>query len=137
MKTRQLAIALLVSAAATGAMAQNFYNGNVNDPDIVDFPTAQGVSRDRAEVRTEAVAAARSYVDPDIVAFTYPEGESKSRAQVVAELAEAQRLGLIANNDSEYPVAATPEQAEQIRQAGLRAVQGSALVQAGGATTAN
>ena len=48
----------------------------------------------------------------------------KTRAQVVAELAEAQRLGLVNFNDNKYPIVATPQQAEQIRQAGLRAADG-------------
>jgi hypothetical protein len=48
----------------------------------------------------------------------------KSRAQVVAELAEAQRLGLVDFNDTKYPVVATQQQVEQIRQAGLNAAGG-------------
>ena len=44
------------------------------------------------------------------------------RAQVVAEAAEAIRLGLIPTYDG-YSREATPAEQEQIRQAGLRAVQ--------------
>lgn len=50
-----------------------------------------------------------------------PSQPGKTRAQVLAELGEAQRLGLLNFNDNDFPVAITPEQAEQIRQAGLRA----------------
>ncbi|MDZ4282995.1 MAG: hypothetical protein U1C04_19800 [Hydrogenophaga sp.] len=50
-----------------------------------------------------------------------PTGPGKTRAQVLAELGEAQRLGLVDFFDNKYLVVATPEQAEQIRQAGLRA----------------
>jgi Domain of unknown function (DUF4148) len=45
----------------------------------------------------------------------------KSRAQVIAELNEAQRLGLVARGERD--VFSTPEQREQIRQAGLRALE--------------
>ena len=65
---------------------------------------------------------------PDIVKFTVPTGSTVTRAQVRAELAEAQRLGLVNINDNKYPVVATPEQAEQIRQAGLRALGPAGVV---------
>lgn len=138
MKTRLIAVALIASAATTGALAQNFFSNVPGNPDIVDFTYPQGVALDRATVRAEAFAAARvAQADPDVVTFTYPEGESKTRAQVVAELMEAQRLGVVASSDNEYPVIATPAQAEQIRQAGLRALQGNPVVQAPGAVIAN
>jgi hypothetical protein len=47
---------------------------------------------------------------------------------VLAELNEAQRLGLVEVADGKYPVIATPQQAEQVRQAGLRAVDSSTTV---------
>jgi hypothetical protein len=48
----------------------------------------------------------------------------KSRAQVLAELNETKHLGLLNVVGNDYPVAITPEQAEQIRQAGLSAAGG-------------
>jgi|JI8StandDraft_2_1071088.scaffolds.fasta_scaffold13413_4 hypothetical protein len=60
------------------------------------------------------------------LAQSAPAPEAKTRAQVVAEMLEARRLGLLETNVENYPVQATPAQAEQIRQAGLRAVQGNA-----------
>ena len=51
-----------------------------------------------------------------------PTGIAKTRAQVVAETAEAQRLGLLNVSDTDYPKVATAEQAELVRQAGLRAI---------------
>ncbi|KRC01314.1 hypothetical protein ASE11_06810 [Hydrogenophaga sp. Root209] len=50
-----------------------------------------------------------------------PGQTGKTRAQVRAELDEARRLGLVNFSDNGYPIVTTPEQAEQIRQAGLRA----------------
>jgi len=49
-----------------------------------------------------------------------------TRAQVRAELFEARRLGLLDRRYETEPLQATPEQAERIRQAGLRAA-GSTL----------
>jgi len=46
---------------------------------------------------------------------------TKSPAQVIAETREADRLGLLSHGES-YAVEATPEQARQIEQAGLRAL---------------
>jgi hypothetical protein len=50
-----------------------------------------------------------------------------TRAQVRAEAMEAQRLGLITTG--EITVIPTPAQLEQVRLAGLRAVQGDNLAQ--------
>ena len=108
--------------------------GQLPDTDIVRLVVPQGDSQlTRAQVRAEAIAArdAGQLPDTDIVTFNIPQGEGKTRAQVLAELNEAQRLGLMPDADNLYPVIASPAQAEQIRQAGLRAVQGNAVVQAG------
>lgn len=51
-----------------------------------------------------------------------PTGPQKTRAQVRAETAEALRLGLVGSGELGAPQA-TPEQAEQIRAAGLRALE--------------
>ncbi len=50
--------------------------------------------------------------------------EPKTRAQVVAEMQEARRLGLMDTQVENYPRQATQAEAEQIRQAGLKATQG-------------
>lgn len=50
------------------------------------------------------------------------ESQGKTRAQVVAETREAMRLGLIVQGETEYPMAITKAQAEQIHQAGLAAI---------------
>ncbi len=91
---------------------------------------AQTAPLTRAEVRAQAIAArdAGQLPDTDIVAFNVPAGFEKTRAQVLAELNEAQRLGLVNVADGEYPVIATAQQAEQVRQAGLRAVGTSTTV---------
>lgn len=100
--------------------------GQLPDGTIVKFEVASGSTVTRAQVRAELAEAKRlgQLGDPDIVTFVVPTGPSKTRAQVLAELKEAQRLGLVDFADNKYPVVATPEQAEQIRQAGLRVVNG-------------
>jgi hypothetical protein len=57
------------------------------------------------------------------------EPSALTRAQVQAEAIEARRLGLLQFNDNDYPVTVTAEQAEQIRLAGLRAVQDDKVAQ--------
>lgn len=104
--------------------------GQLPDTDIVKFEVSTGSTLSRAEVRAQAIAArdAGQLPDTDIVAFKVPAGFEKTRAQVVAELQEAQRLGLVNVGDNEYPVVATERQAEQVRQAGLRAIASSTTV---------
>jgi hypothetical protein len=101
--------------------------GNQESPDLV---IATGSSKTRAEVQAVAIAARDAgqlgnQESPDLVVAT---GMDKTRAQVVAETAEARRLGLLDVSDSEFPKIATTEQAEQVRQAGLRAVNTSTTV---------
>ncbi|PZO17288.1 MAG: hypothetical protein DCF26_10080 [Burkholderiales bacterium] len=132
---------LILAATAGTAMAQNAPltradvqaqaiaardAGQLPDGTIVKFEVASGSTTTRAQVRAELAEAQRlgQLGDPDIVTFVVPTGPSKTRAQVLAELKEAQRLGLVDFADNKYPVVATPEQAEQIRQAGLRVVNG-------------
>lgn len=132
---------MILAATAGTAMAQNAPltraevqaqaiaardAGQLGDPDIVTFVVPAGSTVTRAQVQAELAEAQRlgQLGDPDIVTFVVPTGPSKSRVQVMAELAEAQRLGLVNVDDNKYPVVATPEQAEQIRQAGQRAVNG-------------
>lgn len=92
----------------------------------------------RAEVQAQAVQARDAGLlqtgEVTVVAQnTAPSG--LSRAQVRAEAAEAVRLGL--HNGGEITVVATPAQVEQIRLAGLRAVQGNNLAAGQAATQAN
>ena len=58
------------------------------------------------------------------MAQSAPAPEPKTRAQVVAEMLEARRLGLMDTQVENYPRQATAVEAEQIRQAGLKATQG-------------
>ena len=95
----------------------------LGDRDLITFYELAGIGKTRAQVVAELAEARRlgQLGDPDTVTFKAPTGPGKTRAQVKAELAEAQRLGLVNVNDNNYPVTITAEQAEQIRQAGLRA----------------
>lgn len=97
--------------------------GQLGDRDLIMFYEPAGVGKTRAQVVAELAEARRlgQLGDPDTVTFKAPAGPGKTRAQVKAELAEALRLGLVNVTDNNYPVTITAEQAEQIRQAGLRA----------------
>ncbi|MCV0439311.1 MAG: DUF4148 domain-containing protein [Hydrogenophaga sp.] len=83
----------------------------------------------RAEVQAQAVQARDAGVfalgEGVVIAENTAVGSNTSRAQVRAEAAEALRLGL--HNGGEFLVSPTSAQAEQIRSAGLRAVQGKNL----------
>ncbi|MGV3725916.1 DUF4148 domain-containing protein [Hydrogenophaga sp.] len=136
----RILLPLMLTAVAGTAMAQNAPltraevqaqaiaardAGQLPDTDIVAFNVPAGSSSlTRAEVIAEARAArdAGQLADTDIVKFEVPAGFEKTRAQVLAELNEAQRLGLVNVPDAQYPVIATAQQSEQVRQAGLRAV---------------
>ncbi len=58
------------------------------------------------------------------LAQSAPAPEPKTRAQVTAEMLEARRLGLMDTQVENYPRQATAVEAEQIRQAGLKAAKG-------------
>lgn len=141
----RILLPLVLTAVAGAAMAQNApltraevqaqaivardagLLGNQESPDLV---IATGSSKTRAEVQAVAIAARDAgqlgnQESPDLVIAT---GMDKTRAQVVAETAEARRLGLVNVPDGEYPKVATAQQAEQVRQAGLRAVNTSTTV---------
>jgi hypothetical protein len=102
-RTARILLPLVLTAVAGAAMAQS-------------------APLTRAEVQAQAIAArdAGHFVNMDTQPLVVPTGFAKTRAQVVAETTEAQRLGLV--NNSEFPKYATPQQAEQIRLAGLRAI---------------
>ena len=105
----------LLALAALAASAPAF----ADDVDILPYGFVSAVMRSTQSDRTQIVRPAASVGEPgaaptEVVA-------NKSRAQVVAETREAARLGLL-NYGEAGPVQATPEQAHQIEQAGLRAV---------------
>ena len=115
----RIALPVVLSMTAAAAMASEF------------APEAPFVSTlSRAEVRAEAIAArdagliASGEFAPVIVAQNT---STVTRAQVRAEAVEAQKLGLI--NTGEITVLPTPAQLEQVRLAGLRAVQADNLAQ--------
>lgn len=125
MKTPSRVLLPLVLALGAGAaMAEGPLQGN----EVFHFNSTLS----RAEVQAQAVAARdagqlpRGEIMP-VQAFA--SDAALSRQQVLAEAAEARRLGLIAQGEI-LPIA-TAEQTEQVRLAGLRATQGSALVQSG------
>lgn len=117
-----LPLALALSAGA--AMAEGPLQGN----EVFQFQSTLS----RAEVQAQAVAARDAGQLPrgEILPVQAEVGAPLSRAQVRAEAAEALRLGLIPHGEI-LPVA-TAEQAEQIRLAGLRAVQNERLAQSAG-----
>ena len=95
--------------------------------DFSDVQTLSSQSRDA--VRSELAAAARTgaLVRGEASAAPVP-SSSQSRAVVIAETREALRLGVVGSNEAEMRVA-TPAQQEQIRLAGVRAVEGTSLAQ--------
>ena len=128
MKSALLPLALVLSAGAA------FAEGPIQGNEVFQFTS----SLSRAEVQAQAVQAnrdglvARGEITP--VADTVVSA-GLSRVQVSAEAAEAYRLGLVAQGEI-LPVPSA-SQIEQVRLAGLRAVQGSAVAQGAGATVAN
>ena len=99
--------------------------------------TATAPSSSRAQLMAKAREAARLGLldvregEPLSLNAAAPSGEQKSRAQVLAEAREAARLGLLEYREGEAPRVATAEQAEQIRMAGLRAVDNSSVTAQG------
>ncbi|ODT33423.1 MAG: hypothetical protein ABS53_04835 [Hydrogenophaga sp. SCN 70-13] len=129
-KSLLLPIAFALTAGA--AFAEGPLEGN----DVFNFQSTLS----RADVQAQVAPAykadqiARGEANPAQAQATVVASQL-SRAQVLAEAAEARRLGLVASGEI-LPVA-TPQQAEQIRLAGLRAVQGNAVVQAPSAVQAH
>ncbi len=146
LSTRVL-IPLMLTAVAGAAMAQSAPltradvqaqaiaardAGQLGDKNVVTYraPVSKSVSTlTRAEVQAQAVAArdAGHFDHMDTQPLIVPTGIAKTRAQVVAETAEAQRLGLLNVSDTDYPKIATAEQAELVRQAGLRALSSTTV----------
>jgi len=117
----KLSTRILVPLAFTLAAGASFAEGPLQGNEVFASSTPSSLSR--AEVRDQAVAAraAGMIANGEIQPVQAERGVGKSRDQVRAELAEARRLGLVA--DGEILPIATPEQAEQIRMAGVRATQ--------------
>jgi hypothetical protein len=97
---------------------------------IETWPQDFSSQKSRAEVRQAAIDArmagliAQGEATPIAERFV----PGKTRAQVVAELQEARRLGLVAHGDQH--VLPTAQQNEQVRLAGLRAIDRN-MAQAG------
>jgi hypothetical protein len=110
---RTLAAALVIAAFAGSAFAQEA---------TPDHWLEAGSTADRAAVHAAAVAAQRAgqIGFGEATQFVVLAESVRSRAQVQAEAVEALRLGLLDRGEANAP-AATPAQAEQVRQAGLRA----------------
>jgi hypothetical protein len=109
-KTLSLVAALIASFGSTAALAADEYTLNQN------LPAATASVAPRVAVR---VAATDEYQRNQFAAAVVPSG--LQRAQVVAEAIEARKLGLITEGERQAP-APTAVQAEQIRLAGLNAV---------------
>jgi hypothetical protein len=108
-KSLSIFAGLIAAFAGTHAMAADEYTRNQN------LPTAYVSTAPHAAVR---VAAVDEFQRNQYAAAVVP--STLQRAQVVAEAIEARKLGLISEGDQfKQP---TAEQAEQIRLAGLKAV---------------
>ncbi len=133
MKTSQRVLLPIAFALTAGAA---FAEGPLEGNEVFNFQSTLS----RAEVQAQVAPAykadqiARGEASPAQAQATVVASQL-TRAQVLAEAAEARRLGLVARGEI-LPVA-TPEQAEQIRLAGLRAVQGNAVVQSQGGVQVN
>jgi hypothetical protein len=118
-KFTRVALPIVLSLTAAAAMASEI------------TPEAPFVSTlSRAQVQAQAIAArdAGLIASGDVTPVVMAENTSSlTRAQVRAEAAQAQKLGLLAAG--EITVLPTPAQLEQVRLAGLRAVQADNLAQ--------
>jgi hypothetical protein len=132
MRSLTPAIATLALALGTAAHA--------NDIDPFGFEKDHFVTaKSRAEVVADlkaAQVAGQLPVAGEVGVRFVDVPSTKSRAQVVAETQEAQRLGLLTYGEA-GPRDATPAEEQQIRMAGMRAVERTATAthaptQAGG-----
>lgn len=112
LKSLSIAAGLVAAFVSTAALAADEYTLNQNLPSAV---SAASATTPRVAVR---VAAVDEFQRNQYPAAVVP--ASLQRAQVVAEAIEARKLGLISEGELfQLPTAA---QAEQIRLAGLKAV---------------
>jgi len=109
-KTVSILAGLIAAFGSTAALAADEYTLNQN------LPIAAVSTAPRVAVR---VAAVDEYQGNLYAAAVVPSG--LQRAQVVAEAIEARKLGLINEGERQAPTP-TAVQAEQIRLAGLNAV---------------
>jgi len=109
-----IAASFVALFAATGAVAQEA------TPDTWMQVTS---SANRTDVRAEAASALRAGLieSGEASRWNVQTASVNHRAQVHAEAVAALQLGLTDRGEANAP-AATPAQAEQIRQAGLRAL---------------
>jgi hypothetical protein len=135
MKASRLLLTVALSATAAAAMAQSNPLQYLPTTEVeINTQPAYTSSVARSSVAAEAAAAQSgplAYLpttEVEVNAFVAEPG-TLTRAQVRAEAIEANRLGLLQFNDNDYPVTVTAEQAEQIRLAGLRAVQDDKVAQ--------
>lgn len=111
-----IATALVLSFAGAGAA---FAQEGTQDFPAPKYQAPSKLTRSEVIATLKAAPAAETAVNE---ASPAPQAVSTlSRAQVVAETREALRLGLVGSDDGMQRVA-TPAQLEQIRAAGLRAV---------------
>lgn len=109
-KTFSILAGLVATLGSSAAFAADEYALNQN------LPVAAAASVPHAAQR---VAAVDEFQRNQFPAAVVP--SNLQRAQVVAEAIEARKLGLIAHGEGNVPTP-TAEQAEQIRLAGLNAV---------------
>lgn len=109
----------------TGLVAAVGFSAAAYAQEATLFDTQAYMStKSRAEVRAEAMGTVHS---GEVTRFDHValDGPGKTRAQVRAEVLEARRLGVL--QGGEVSQFATPEQLEQTRIAGLRAVSDAPL----------
>ena len=115
MKSKLGMLSVLVLAMAGPALA------NIEPyPESVLVESKQTLSRAEviAEMQRSGLPSIGEAGDP----FVEPAGPGKSRAQVIAELEAASRLGLVSVGEGDLKFA-TPEQEQQIADAGQRAAE--------------
>lgn len=119
---RTLLFAALLAASAAPALASEL---NSFDLEPIKFHS----TKSRAEVLAELkLAQAAGQISFGEAGMPFVAGASiKTRAQVVAETREAARLGLLNPNGEAGSLVATAAQEEQIRLAGLRALESAAV----------
>ena len=111
-----------------GLVAAAGFSAAASAQEVTPFDTsAYQSTKSRAEVRAEAKGTVHSgeVTGFDDIAIA---GGGKTRAQVHAEVLDARRLGVLSSG--EVSVFATPDQVEQIRVAGLRAVHEASVARA-------
>lgn len=116
-----LPVAILALVTSTPSMAQEA------TPDVAQQPASPAPTLSRAEVQAAAIAAVRDgLIDKGEALLAIDSARSVlPRAQVKAEAREAVRLNL--NRRGEVGALATQAELDQVRQAGLRAVQGELI----------